>query len=89
MDYDGVRPDVVVLGKALSGGTIPVRAIYACAFGIKLAIVCNEWSYMYDNFARSLIFICRCRVYWQMMTSCLLSNLDRYVCTCAARQWVY
>ena len=29
MDYDGVRPDVVVLGKALSGGTIPVRAIYA------------------------------------------------------------
>ncbi len=24
VDYDDVRPDVVVLGKALSGGTMPV-----------------------------------------------------------------
>ena len=25
-DYEGVRPDVIVLGKALSGGTMPVSA---------------------------------------------------------------
>lgn len=25
-DYEGVRPDVVALGKALSGGTMPVSA---------------------------------------------------------------
>ena len=29
MDHEGVRPDVVVLGKALSGGTIPVSSVTA------------------------------------------------------------
>ena len=24
MDHEGIRPDMLVLGKALSGGTIPV-----------------------------------------------------------------
>lgn len=28
-DHEGVRPDVLVLGKALSGGTIPVSAVLA------------------------------------------------------------
>jgi len=28
-DHDGVRPDVVVLGKALSGGVLPVAAVLA------------------------------------------------------------
>jgi ornithine--oxo-acid transaminase len=28
-DHDGVRPDVVVLGKALSGGVVPVSAVVA------------------------------------------------------------
>ncbi len=28
-DHDGVRPDVLILGKALSGGTMPVSAILA------------------------------------------------------------
>ena len=29
-DYEGVRPDVVVLGKALSGGTMPVSTHLQC-----------------------------------------------------------
>ena len=28
-DYDGIKPDIVVLGKALSGGVYPVRAVLA------------------------------------------------------------
>ena len=28
-DYEGVRPDILVLGKALSGGTLPVSAVLA------------------------------------------------------------
>lgn len=28
-DYDGVRPDILVLGKALSGGLYPVSAVLA------------------------------------------------------------
>jgi ornithine--oxo-acid transaminase len=28
-DHDGVRPDVLVLGKALSGGAYPVSAVLA------------------------------------------------------------
>ncbi len=29
VDYDGCKPDIVVLGKALSGGVIPVSAVLA------------------------------------------------------------
>ncbi|XP_063231292.1 ornithine aminotransferase, mitochondrial isoform X1 [Bacillus rossius redtenbacheri] len=29
VDHEGVRPDVLVLGKALSGGTVPVSAVLA------------------------------------------------------------
>jgi ornithine--oxo-acid transaminase len=28
-DYEGVRPDILILGKALSGGTLPVSAVLA------------------------------------------------------------
>ena len=28
-DHEGVRPDIVILGKALSGGVIPVSAVLA------------------------------------------------------------
>ena len=28
-DYEGVRPDIVTLGKALSGGTMPVSSAWA------------------------------------------------------------
>ncbi len=28
-DHEGVRPDIVILGKALSGGTYPVSAVLA------------------------------------------------------------
>ncbi|MCL4840181.1 MAG: aminotransferase class III-fold pyridoxal phosphate-dependent enzyme, partial [Thermoanaerobaculia bacterium] len=28
-DYDGVKPDILILGKALSGGTMPVSAALA------------------------------------------------------------
>lgn len=28
-DYEGVRPDILILGKALSGGTMPVSAVLA------------------------------------------------------------
>jgi len=28
-DHDGVRPDILVLGKALSGGAYPVSAVLA------------------------------------------------------------
>jgi ornithine--oxo-acid transaminase len=28
-NYDGIRPDMVVLGKALSGGFMPVSALLA------------------------------------------------------------
>ena len=28
-DWDGVKPDILVLGKALSGGTLPVSAVLA------------------------------------------------------------
>jgi ornithine--oxo-acid transaminase len=28
-DHEGVRPDIVILGKALSGGTLPVSAVLA------------------------------------------------------------
>ena len=29
VDYEDVKPDILVLGKALSGGTIPVSAVLA------------------------------------------------------------
>lgn len=28
-DYDGVQPDILILGKALSGGLYPVSAVLA------------------------------------------------------------
>lgn len=28
-DWDGVKPDILILGKALSGGTLPVSAVLA------------------------------------------------------------
>jgi ornithine--oxo-acid transaminase len=28
-DYDGVHPDILVLGKSLSGGTYPISAVLA------------------------------------------------------------
>eukprot|EP00475_Leptophrys_vorax_P028530 TRINITY_DN4135_c0_g1_i1.p1 TRINITY_DN4135_c0_g1~~TRINITY_DN4135_c0_g1_i1.p1 ORF type:complete len:419 (+),score=114.06 TRINITY_DN4135_c0_g1_i1:26-1282(+) len=28
-DYDGIRPDILILGKALSGGVYPVSAVFA------------------------------------------------------------
>jgi len=28
-DHEGVKPDILILGKALSGGTIPVSAVLA------------------------------------------------------------
>ena len=28
-EWDGVRPDILVLGKALSGGVLPVSAVLA------------------------------------------------------------
>ncbi len=28
-DWDGIKPDILVLGKALSGGTMPVAAVLA------------------------------------------------------------
>ena len=28
-EYDGVRPDILILGKALSGGVYPVSAVLA------------------------------------------------------------
>lgn len=28
-DWDGVKPDILVLGKALSGGALPVSAVLA------------------------------------------------------------
>ena len=34
MDHENVRPDIVILGKALSGGTYPVS--YPSVFSIKL-----------------------------------------------------
>lgn len=29
IDYDGVKPDMLILGKALSGGTLPISAVLA------------------------------------------------------------
>jgi ornithine--oxo-acid transaminase len=29
LDYDGIKPDILVLGKALSGGVLPVSAVLA------------------------------------------------------------
>lgn len=29
MDHEGVKPDVLILGKALSGGVLPVSAVFA------------------------------------------------------------
>jgi glutamate-1-semialdehyde aminotransferase len=28
-DWDGIKPDILILGKALSGGTMPVSAVLA------------------------------------------------------------
>ena len=41
MDHEGVRPDMIVLGKALSGGTIPVSSVCICsrhAFQVTISI---------------------------------------------------
>ena len=29
-DYEGIHPDILILGKALSGGVLPVSAVFAC-----------------------------------------------------------
>lgn len=38
-DHDGVRPDILVLGKALSGGAYPVSAVLADD-EVRLIFVC-------------------------------------------------
>ena len=63
VDYDGVRPDVVVLGKALSGGTMPVSQ-FLLGENVLVDIL---------NSLVSRFLVC-----WPTMKSCSPSSLDRY-----------
>ena len=48
VDHDGVRPDIVVLGKALSGGVLPVSAVL-CDDHIMLNIKPGEHGSTYGG----------------------------------------
>ncbi len=45
-EWEGVRPDIVVLGKAISGGVLPLSAILADA-EVMLCIQPGEYHYHY------------------------------------------
>jgi acetylornithine/succinyldiaminopimelate/putrescine aminotransferase len=52
MEHEGVRPDVVLLGKALSGGVYPVSAVLANR-DVMLCIRPGEHGSTYGGYAFS------------------------------------
>lgn len=73
VDHEGVRPDVVTLGKALSGGMFPVSsALVHCLLSqhhvLVTALPHSAPSHYYHMFYNIPCF--RSRVFWLMMTSC-------------------
>ena len=43
-DHEGVRPDIVILGKALSGGTFPVSGVFMCDLNINQRTLEEYWG---------------------------------------------
>jgi ornithine--oxo-acid transaminase len=55
VEHEGIRPDVVLLGKALSGGVYPVSAVLADK-DVMLCIRPGEHGSTYGGYALSLFF---------------------------------
>jgi len=47
-EWDGIKPDIVAMGKAMSGGTMPVSAV-ACNDDIMLTIKPGEHGSTYGG----------------------------------------
>lgn len=44
VDHEGVKPDILILGKALSGGVLPVSAVLANNDVMDVSFVMNRLS---------------------------------------------
>jgi len=55
VEHEGIRPDVVLLGKALSGGVYPVSAVLANR-EVMLCIRPGEHGSTYGGYAFSLSY---------------------------------
>ena len=73
IDHDGVRPDVLVLGKALSGGTIPVRTYIATCMYVVCTLYCTLLGIL---FVGTYPIMCACTYCTHAQVSCVLADDD-------------